>query len=107
MVEGSISLWFRFFEPVAVAIAFIAVIQMIRTYRMLGGGLRRGYGILILGTTLVGLSMVWKAIVEAGWIVEGLASEVILELFIIGGLVVIALSSKIIANTINNGNNGQ
>ena len=100
MVE-ELPMWFRMFEPIAVVITIIAVIHMISTYKRFKGDLKKGYGALILGTILVGLSMVWKAIVEGELVVEGLMSEVILELFIILGIIVIAIGSRIISKTIS------
>ena len=100
MVEETLPLWFRMFEPVAVLIAVVAVGYMISTWKRFQGELRKGYGTIIVGTGVVALSMIWKFIVEAGWVMEGLMSEVILELFIIGGLVIISFGSWKISKVI-------
>ena len=101
MVEETLPLWFRAFEPIAVLIAIIAIVFMINTWKKFEGGLKKGYGTIILGTGVIALSMVWKFIVEAGLVVEGLMSEVILELFIIIGIIIIAFGSKKISSIIN------
>ena len=100
--EEALPMWFRLFEPVAIIIAAVAVGIMISTYKRFEGGLKKGYGTIITGTVLVALSMVWKFIVESGVIEDGLMAEVVLELFIIVGIIVIAFGSKTISKTISN-----
>jgi hypothetical protein len=92
--------WFRLFEPAALLIAGVAVYFMVQSNNRLAGGLHSGFNQLIAGTTIISLSMAWKAIVEAGMIAEGLASELIMELFIIVGIIVIAVAAKKISETI-------
>ncbi|MBS3087931.1 hypothetical protein J4226_05035 [Candidatus Pacearchaeota archaeon] len=84
--------WFRLLEP---TLAVLAVIIIMLVYRRFGGDdIKKEMVFLKSGIFFMIVSMGWKFITEIGIIPLSLITEIIFELFLIAGVVMIFIGSK-------------
>lgn len=91
MIE-KILFWFRLLEPTLAILAVVIIMAIYRRFE--GDGIKKEIVILKLGIVFMILSMAWKFIIETGVIPLSLITEIIFELFLITGIVMILIGSK-------------